>query len=103
MRLKPFGSKLLVLPQERKNFITEGKIELIENELSEGLVIEVSDVFSDVIKEGDIVCYSAEAGKPQPYNGKSCIWIDARSINEGGDLWFVVVPDKIIQDKGDSL
>ncbi len=91
MKLKPIGSKLLIEPKEKENFKTEGGIEIVQNELSEGTIIEVSEGFESLYKVGDTILYNADAGKPQPYNGKQCQWIDGRAISGGGDVWAVIL------------
>lgn len=98
MKIKPFGSWLLVQPLESKNFITENKIEIVETGLAHATVVEVSDEFSEVLKPGDVVVHTKDAGKPQYYNGKPCLWIDARSPDKGGDCWFLIVDEGVIPE-----
>lgn len=94
MKIIPLGSKLLVLPHERKNHKTEGGIEIVQAELLEGEIIEVSDEFSHLYKVGDVVLFSASAGQGEYYNGKNCIWIDGRSTASGGDTWAIISNDE---------
>ena len=94
MRLIPQGSTLIVFPQETKNFVTEGNIELIQTKLSEGIVVEVSKDYEDIYKIGQTVVYSSESGFPHVYKGKQCLIIDARSIDNAGHVWFTVIDDE---------
>lgn len=91
MILKPIGNKLLIEPQEKKNFKTEGGLEVVQSELSEGIIIEVSDEYSGIYEKGNLILYNADAGKPEYYNGKSCQWIDGRSTANGGDVWAIIL------------
>ena len=93
MRLLPLGSKLLIEPQERKEHKTQAGLEILNAELSEGKVIEVSDDFKEIYKQGDTVLYSRGAGQGEYYQGKTCVWIDGRSINNGGDVWSLCYED----------
>ncbi len=103
MRLQPLGSKLLIAPREKTNHRTEAGIEIVQNELAEGVIIEVSDEFKAFFNPGDVVLYSMGAGNGEYYKGQSCMWIDGRSPDKGGDVWAVCLEDTIIQDKGDDL
>lgn len=93
MKIKPVGSKILVLPLETKNHVTESGIEIFQNQLSIGEVIEVSDEYEDVYKVGGKVLYSSDAGRPQPYNGKDVLWMDARSPDKGGDIHAKIIEE----------
>ncbi len=88
MKLKPVGSKLLVLPLETENYVTESKIELVEAELERAKVMEVSDELSDVYKVGDVVLYPKKLGSLQIYNGKKCLWINGAGY-PSGDVWAI--------------
>lgn len=94
MRIKPLGSKLLIIPQIRKNHKTEAGIEITNEDLSEGVVVEVSDDFKDTISIDDVVIYAANAGQGEYYNGRQCVWIDARSPDKGGDTWAKQIEEK---------
>lgn len=88
MRYIPVGSKMLIKAKKINNFKTEGNIEIIQNDLSTGEVVEVSDEYKDLYPIGTVVVYSASAGIAPPFNPKLLI-IDCRSISMGGDLWFI--------------
>lgn len=87
MKIKPVGSKILVLPLETKNFVTTSGIEIVQHQTDEAKVIEVSDEYEEFYSKGDTVIFAKEAGYPQLYNGKNCLWIDARAIENGGHIW----------------
>ncbi len=89
-KIKPCGSKLLILPISKENYVTKGNIELVENELSEGKVIEVGTDVQGLYSEGDIVIYPQDAGLSQVYNGESYLWLNGQAPNIGGDVWGIV-------------
>lgn len=91
MKFKPLGSKLLILPLEPGNYKTEGNIEIIQNTVAIGEVIEVSEEYEGIIKVGDIVLYSDGAGITEPFCGKGWQWIDARTVAKGGDCWAIIL------------
>lgn len=90
MTLQPLGSKILISPREKTNHKTEAGIEIIQNELAEGTIIEVSEEYKQFFAIGDVILYSMSAGNGEYYNGKSCMWIDGRSVDRGGDVWAVL-------------
>jgi len=90
----PVGSKLLVLPLEKQNYITEAGIEIAGSELNQSKVIEVGEQLSEVFKKGDIVIHPESAGISQPYKGKIHLWLDGQAPNLGGDVWGKIVKDK---------
>lgn len=85
------GSKLLLEPQKRKEQKTKSGIDVTNNELNEGIVVEVSDEFKEIYSVGDTVLYSSGAGQGEYYQGKPCVWIDGRPVAEGGDTWAVII------------
>jgi hypothetical protein len=89
MKLKPVGSKLLVLPLETKDYVTDTNIQLIESELERAEVVEVSDELYGVYKKGDVVLYPSKIGSLQIYNGKKCLWINGAGY-PSGDVWAIV-------------
>lgn len=92
IKLQPVGQKILVLPIQQKNYVTETNIEIVEKDLAKGEVVEVSEEYADLYKKGDIVVYSRHAGVSQQYNGKSCICLNAKGAPEG-DIWFIVTEE----------
>ena len=52
MKIKPLGNRILVLPVKKENYITESKIELVDNSLSTSQVIEFSESLG-IYKNGD--------------------------------------------------
>lgn len=89
MKIKPLGNRILVLPVKKENYITETKIELVDNTLVTGEVVEFSPMFKDVYKKGDIVLYPKDAGISQTYNGKTHIWINGLGATDG-DVWAII-------------
>ena len=93
MKLKPVGTKLLVLPLSQEEYVTESNIHLIESELERAEVVEVSDEIADVYKVGDIVLYPKSIGSLQIYNGKNCLWINGAGY-PSGDVWAIATESK---------
>ncbi len=92
-KFEPQGRKMLVSLIDKKNFVTGGGIEVVQREVVEGEVVEVSKEYSEAYKKGDIIAFSSGAGISQMYNGKPCLWIDAKAAPDG-DVWFIVKEDK---------
>ena len=90
MTIKPFGSQLIVLPLERENLKTESGLDVVQNELKKGEVKAVSEDYYGVLKKGSHVLFPKDIGIGEYYNGEQCIWIDARPVNEGGDIWATI-------------
>ena len=72
-KFKPQGSKLLVEPIERSNFVGSSGIEVVNLTLSYGKVVEIPPMFEGVYAKGDLVCYPTNAGYSQLYNGVTCL------------------------------
>jgi len=83
MKIKPLGNRILVLPVKKENYITETKIELVDNTLATAEVIEFAPMFENVYKKGDIILYPKDAGNSQTYNGKTHLWLDGRGYTDG--------------------
>lgn len=93
MKIKPVGTKLLVLPKGRKDFITESGIEVVNNLLAEATVVGVSEFLKDIYKEGDTILYPEKSGNDIPYNGKSHVFLNGQSFPQG-DVWAIVTEDE---------
>lgn len=91
-KFEPVGRKMLVLPIKEENYKTSGGLELVQLEFIKAEVVEVSKEYSKQYKKGEIIVINAQAGIGQPYNGQSCLWIDAKPSPEG-DVWFIVRED----------
>lgn len=90
--IKPQGSKLIVKPLPSEDETTEGGIITQDLILERAEVIEVGDEFSGKYKSGDIVLYPKGSGQSMPkYKKMTCIWLDARSPDMGGDCWGRVI------------
>lgn len=92
-KFEPVGRKMLVEPLREENYKTSVGIELIQLEFVKVKVIEVSRDYSGMYTPNDVIVISSGAGIGQPYNGKSCLWIDAKAAPEG-DVWFIVREDE---------
>ncbi len=93
MVLQPLGSRLLISQIEDGFTKSDGGIE-VQSDLDKGIVVAVSADFSHIYKPDDIILYSKGAGQAQPYNGKICLWIDGRSVNNSGDVVAIITEEK---------
>lgn len=89
IKLKPQGVKLIVHPIEKENFKTEGGLEIVQMDLQEGDVMEVSDELKDIYAVGDIVLYPKGAGLGVMYQKKSCVFLSGEG-NGRGDIIAIV-------------
>jgi len=103
MSIIPQGSKLIVLPLPKENFVTEGNLEIIDNNLITGKVVEVSKEWEGVYQRGDIVIFSEKAGTGLMYQGKPHLYLNGKSHSDNGDIWAIETNDIQPKDKGDSL
>ncbi len=88
MNIAPMNSRLIVSPVATEYEKTEGDI-FVENDLSEGVVLEIAPELKDLYAVDDHVLYHKDGGQSQYYKGKSCLWL---SQNE---IWGIVTYDKI--------
>jgi len=89
--LQPQGTKLIVKPIETNNFKTESGIELVQLELQEGEVKEVSAELSEIYSKGDTVIFPKGSGLSIMYQKESCVF-----LNGGGganDIYAIVTKD----------
>ncbi|NBU82437.1 MAG: hypothetical protein EBS55_12390 [Flavobacteriaceae bacterium] len=92
-KYEPLGRKMLVTPVKEDNYKTDVGIEVVQMGFMKVEVVEVSKEYSETFKPGDHIMIGDNAGISQQYNGKSCLWIDAKSAPEG-DVWFIVREDE---------
>lgn len=88
-KLQPQGVKLIVAPIEKSNFKTDTGIEVVQLDLQEGEVMEVSDELKEIYKKGDIVLYPKGAGVGVMYQKKSCVFLSGEG-NGRGDIFAIV-------------
>lgn len=91
-KIKPEGSMLIVFPLPKEEKETDAGIITQDFELTKAEVLEVSDEWSDRISRGDIVLFpdSDGTGHSIHYQKKACLWINAKSFSDGGDLWGIL-------------
>lgn len=82
-KITPIGENLLVLPLPKENIQSDGGMIMVDNTLTKGKVMEVSDDYVDIFKKGDIVIYPENAGFHQYYKNQNCIWINATGFPKG--------------------
>jgi hypothetical protein len=88
-KFEPQGRKMLVLPiSESENYKTETGLELVQDHIARGMVLEVSKEYEGVYEKGNVVAFSKGAGVSQTYNSQQCLWIDAKAAPDG-DVWFI--------------
>ena len=74
-QIKPVGEWIIV-NQIPDYFKTDSGLSIVEENLTQGIVMAVSDDLKDIIKEGDKVVYPKSAGIAQYYNHKPCVWLN---------------------------
>lgn len=96
IRIKPEGAMLIVFPLPKEETTTDGGIVAQDFELVKAEVVEVSDEWKDKISVGETVIFadSDGVGKSIHYKKRACLWINARSFGDGGDLWGKLITDK---------
>lgn len=84
---QPVGSKILVLPDPKKEKTASGIIipSSINSPLETGKVIAVSDK-TTIVKAGDTVLYPPGAGVPHEYDGIKYLYLNGPTAKEAGDL-----------------
>jgi len=89
MKIIPDGKKMIVLPIETEEIVTEGKLIIPEGvvtaDISRGTVIEVSDGLCHKYSEGDVVLYATKAGQGIHYKGEWHLWLTEREYDS--DIW----------------
>ena len=93
IKLKPQGVKLIVHPIETSNFKTDGGLEIVQLDLQEGEVLEVSDELKEIYKQGDIVLYAKGAGLGVMYQKKSCVFLSGEGGGKG-DIIAIITDEK---------
>lgn len=86
MSFKPVGFKILVLPAPKRENATVGGLEIVNNTLAEGTVVEVPDTLSPIYKKGDTVYFPPNAGVEFPYEGKVHKILNGQET-PAGDIW----------------
>ena len=87
--LQPQGDKIIVLPIQSENFKTESGLEIVDTELSEGEVLEVSPDLSHIYKVGDTILFPKGAGNSVMYQKKLCLFLNGTGAPKG-DVWSIV-------------
>lgn len=85
---------LIVCPLPKEETVTDGGIVAQDFALIKAEVMEVSDEWSDKISVGDVVIFPDTVGRSIHYQKKSCLWVNAKSFSDGGDLWGKLITDK---------
>jgi co-chaperonin GroES (HSP10) len=101
MNLKPVGNKIIVLPIQTEHFKTESGLTVVQSELTEGKIVEMSDDFKGVYNIGDTILYPKNAGNGIFYNGEAHVFLNGTGAPQG-DVWAIISSDHKI-DKQDSL
>lgn len=96
IKIKPEGAMLIVFPLPKEETVTDAGIAVQEFAMVKAEVLEVSDEWSDKISVGDIVLFADGdgVGRSIHYQKKSCLWVNAKSFGDGGDLWGKLINDK---------
>lgn len=92
-KLKPQGRLILVLPSKEKNHITDSNIEIVQSELSEGVIIDYSEEFEGIYKKQQEIIFPEKRGTSIFYNGKPHIYLNGDGYPKG-DVMFMIEDDK---------
>lgn len=79
MKIAPFNSRLIVSPVTSEYKRTDGGIDL-ENDVSEGVIVEVSIELKELLEVDDHILYNKGSGQNQYYKGKACLWLSNSEI-----------------------
>lgn len=104
MNITPVGRKILVRPIPKKEEKLDSGIILPENamaDLREAEVVVVSKEIEHLYKPGDIILKPEKKGVGQMVNGEIYLWVDTRPELE--EVWGIVIPEKVAEDKQDNL
>lgn len=93
-KLNPVGAFILVKPVSLDNHTTESNVELIDNTFQTVEVVENSNQFKEVYKEGDFLKITKSVGHLQMYKGERHLWINGKGIGDGGDVWAIITENK---------
>ena len=55
----------------------------------EVMEVPVIDDYKNIYTNGDIVLFSVNTGISQPYNGQSCLWLNAKGYPDGDIISIV--------------
>lgn len=89
MTIRPQGALILCSPLKKEKFITDSDLELVDNELAWGEVVEFSPLFEGVYKKGDIILYPKDSGISQSYNKKPHLFLNGKGHPEGM-VWAII-------------
>ena len=87
--IQPIGDNILVLPLPKENHERESGIVIVDNTLTKGKVMEVSNEYQDVYQKGDIVIYPESAGVSQYYRSQNCLWLNPVGFPKGHIIGIV--------------
>ena len=79
MKINPVGNKILVKHLASNHHESKGLV-IVESDLSEGEVVEVSKDLEDIYKVGDKILYPRHNGIALQYHNESCVWLNTNEI-----------------------
>lgn len=87
--VRPVGKKIIVFPEQKKEENLNGVIIPMgaNAQLSEGIVVEVSDEVADLYRVGDTVLYHEGKGVHQNFNGAWYLWLNTEPHLE--EVWGI--------------
>lgn len=91
-RIEPQGEKIIVLETPKKAHETESGLTVIESQLTEGVVVEISKQFEGVYKKGDVVVFPEKAGVNVFYKGTAHLYLNGTGAPMG-DVWAIITED----------
>lgn len=94
--IEPIGVQLIVLPKPKAHEEVSGSnIVMVNVELEEGEIVEVSSYLKDIYKKGDTVIFPKKRGIPIPYKGSLHFFMNGNEYPQG-DILAIVREDNTI-------
>ena len=91
-KVKPVGSKILVLPEEPKEYSRNGIIipMSVNSQLEEGIVISKSEDVTLWVNEGERILYPRTAGVEREFDGVKYKFLNGPTSKDVGDVWAII-------------
>lgn len=91
-KIKPVGSKILVLPEPPKEYSRNGIIipMSVNSQLEEGTVISKSEDVSIHVNVGERILYPRTAGVEREFDGIKYKFLNGPTSKDVGDVWAII-------------
>lgn len=91
-KVKPVGSKILVLPEAPKEYSRNGIIipMSVNSQLEEGIVVSKSEDVPMFVNVGERILYPRTAGVEREFEGIKYKFLNGPTSRDVGDVWAIV-------------